>query len=110
LARASSGAEGVAGVAAGLGGVARAAASAASQGIGGGFRQSADAGRQAAWRATGGAVRESFGSPAQTPPHWARRMRSEQRLRAHTQATTQALREGDRGGGGLAPDLSDKEH
>jgi type IV secretion system protein TrbL len=112
LARGSAGTEGAAGVAAGLGGVARTAAAAATQGVGGGFRQSADAGRQAAWRATGGAGREpsGSGSSTQTPPHWARRMRSEQRFRAHTQATTQALREGDRSGGGLAPDLSEKEH
>ncbi len=112
LARASSGADGVAGVAAGLGGVARAAASAAGETLGGGFRQSADAGRQAAWRATGGGAGPGSGTAtaASSPPSWARRMRSEQRFRANTQATTQALREGDRSGGGLAPDLSEKEH
>lgn len=111
LARATSGSHGAAGVAAGLGGVARAAAGAARAGLAGGFQQGADQGRQAVWRATGGSSPAASSMPgAAEPPGWARRMRSEQRLRAHGQAATQALREGDRSGGGLSPDLSEKEH
>jgi type IV secretion system protein TrbL len=109
LARAASPATGAAGVAAGLGGVARAAAGAAGGGIRDSVRQSATAGREAAWRSTGGGGTAAGGHPtASSPPGWARRMRSEQAFRAHTQATTQALREGDRGGSGLAPDLSEE--
>ena len=127
LGRAASGETGMAGVGAGLAGIAKAVAGAASQGARGfassaanGFSQSADAGQQAAWRATGGtpssnssafggpnpggAVESGGGSSAQ-PPAWARRLRAERQRRGHTQNIHQAIREGDRPMHGATPDL-----
>src|SRR3546814_4465977 len=64
LGEATSGATGVAGIAAGLGGVARAGAGAVAQGArsmatrtASSLSQSARTGREAAWRATGGSPR-----------------------------------------------------
>ncbi|ESW76771.1 hypothetical protein X772_32045 [Mesorhizobium sp. LSJC280B00] len=78
------------------------------------FRRSADAGRDAAWTATGGTPTASMtGNPAASganaAPAWARRLRSEQTARAHRHAATQAVRDGDRGGSGANPSLNDKE-
>jgi type IV secretion system protein TrbL len=42
-------------------------------------------------------------------PAWARRLRAEQRRRAHVQTITQAIREGDRPGSGANPDLSGEQ-
>ncbi|HEV2562277.1 MAG TPA: P-type conjugative transfer protein TrbL [Rhizomicrobium sp.] len=120
LGRATSAATGMAGVGAGLGGVARAGAGAAMQGARGmagrlGISQSAAAGRQAAWRATGGnastAGRDaSTSTSSDSAPAWARKLRSEQRLRAHAHMTTQAIKDGDRPGHGLAPSIREEEH
>src|SRR3546814_6902110 len=70
LGEATSGATGVAGIAAGLGGVARAGAGAVAQGArsmatrtASSLSQSARTGREAAWRATGGSP-GSGGSPS----------------------------------------------
>ncbi len=41
--------------------------------------------------------------------HWARRLRSEQRMRAHAHTTTQAIKEGDRPGAAANPDLDQRE-
>jgi type IV secretion system protein TrbL len=118
LGQATSGASGIGGVGAGLAGVARAGAAAAGESLGGfgsrmGFRDSAQAGRQAAWRATGGG-----GSPASTAaaasamsdpaPAWAQRLRREQRWRGHAHMTAQAIKEGDRPGHGLAPSIREE--
>lgn len=114
LGQAASGASGMAGVGAGLSGVAKAGAGAARSafsGVGSKFAESAQAGRRAAFRATGG--QSSGGSMGEPPssaasgsmPNWAHRLRNEQRFRARTQAVTQAIREGDRPGGGANPDL-----
>ncbi|RTM05661.1 MAG: P-type conjugative transfer protein TrbL [Hyphomicrobiales bacterium] len=105
------------GVAAGLQGVARAAGGAAMQGMRSAaepFQRGAEAGRDAAWTATGGTPTTSMtGGPATTAsaaaPTWARRLRSEQTARAHRHAATQAVRDGDRGGSGANPSLNDKE-
>ncbi|MGH6706733.1 MAG: P-type conjugative transfer protein TrbL, partial [Sphingomicrobium sp.] len=40
-------------------------------------------------------------------PPWARRLRSEQATRHHRHLAVQALREGDRGGAGANPDISE---
>jgi type IV secretion system protein TrbL len=126
----------MAGVAAGLGGVARAGGGAVAQGVramasraGEPLKESAQAGRGAAWRATGGSapsgassasaasaraapVSPSSGAAPVSPsggaaPDWARRLRAEQAARAHRQATTQAIRDGDRPGGAANPDLKE---
>ena len=125
LGAASSGASGMAGVAAGLGGVARAGGGTVANGVrstlqraGSSLSQSAQAGRQAAWRATGGASPASSTSAAATsssgangsaPPVWAQRLRAEQRARSHRQATSQAIHEGDRPGAPANPDLDQEE-
>lgn len=81
--------------------------------------QSAKAGREAAWRATGdGPV--SGGSPssvaegrpsvaADSAPQWARRLRAEQASRAHRHAAAQAIKDGDKPAGAANPDLKDRE-
>ncbi|MER9527141.1 P-type conjugative transfer protein TrbL [Mesorhizobium sp. M0292] len=109
---------GLSGVAAGLQGVASAAGGAAMRGMRSAaepLRRSADAGREAAWTATGGTPTSSMSgsSPIITAPAaapaWARRLRSEQTARAHRHAAIQAVRDGDRGGSGANPSLNDKE-
>jgi type IV secretion system protein TrbL len=122
LGAATSGEEGIAAIGAGLAGVARAGgglvlqgARSIGQGGGNALADSAQAGRVAAWRATGGqapgassgASESAFGTGA---PDWVRRLRSEQRLRRHLHTTAQAIREGDRPGHGAAPDLSQGDH
>jgi type IV secretion system protein TrbL len=128
MARATSGEKGAAGVAAGLGGVAAAGMGAARQaaeswgeGLWGDTTNRAKAGGEAAFRATGGrrtgrAANENGpaapGSGMSTngaPPAWARRMQSEGRRRAHTHATTQAIKDGDRPAAAANPDLDQKE-
>ena len=127
LGQATSGATGMAGVAAGLGGVARAGGGAVAQGVramasraGEPLKESAQAGRSAAWRATGGsapggassALAASARAAPVSPsggaaPEWARRLRAEQASRAHRHATAQAIRDGDRPGGAANPDLKE---
>lgn len=122
---ATSGAAGVAGVAAGLGGVARAGAGAVAQGTrsvasraANSLSNSARTGREAAWRATGGgsvsggspsSVAEVRPSGADSAPQWARRLRAEQASRAHRHATAQAIKDGDKPAGAANPDLKDRE-
>jgi len=129
MARATSGEKGAAGVAAGLGGVAAAGAGAARQAAenwGRGVWEHATGrakdGGDAAFRATGGrrtgraANENGPAAPGETPrgapgapPAWARRMQSDGRRRAHTNATTQAIKDGDRPGAAANPDLDQKE-
>ncbi|MER9609970.1 P-type conjugative transfer protein TrbL [Mesorhizobium sp. M0312] len=117
MGRTTSPESGLSGIAAGLHGVASAAGGAAMRGMRSTaepLRRSADAGREAAWTATGGTPTSSMtgSSPAADPvaaPAWARRLRSEQSARAHRHAATQAVRDGDRGGSGANPSLNDKE-
>ncbi len=118
LGRASSGATGAAGVAAGLGGIARAGAglaaqsvSAGAQGLSGSLSESAAAGRQAAWRATGGAplggadTASTAASAANSAPQWARRLRTAPWLRTQARIVKKAIEEGDRPASGAHPDL-----
>lgn len=118
LGEATSGTQGAGGIGAGLSGVARAGAGAMAQGARGmadrlGLSQSAAAGRQAAWRATGGMTSAgplAEASPSsQTPPAWARRLHRAQRLGGHAQMTLQAIKEGDQPGHGLAPNIRQEE-
>ena len=126
LGEATSGATGTGGVAAGLGGVARAGAGAVTQSVrsvtgraGSSLSQSARAGREAAWRATGGGP-VSGGSPSSaaragssihtdTAPQWARRLRAEQASRAHRYATEQAIKDGDKQAAAANPDLKEEK-
>jgi type IV secretion system protein TrbL len=127
LGQATSGASGIEGIAAGLGGVARAGGGAVMQGAravgqraSGSLAESAEAGRQAALRATGGqtsgnstgnaanGTRPLSGTPS-APPAWARQLQSAQRSRHHRQATAQAIKEGDRPGAPANPDLDGGE-
>ncbi len=126
MGQATSGESGAAGVAAGLSGVARAGAgvvSDAAKSFGQRFASSvsdrAQAGRDAAFHATGGKTtakpaNENASAPASSAngggaPNWARKLRSEQRMRGHAHTTTQAIKEGDRPGAGAAPDLDQEE-
>ena len=119
---ATSGASGMGGIAAGLGGVARAGGGAVANGArsmaqraGSSFSQSAQSGRQAAWRATGGsntagsAPAGSSSASSSAPPAWARRLQAEQRARHYRQATSQAIKQGDRPGAPANPDLGQEE-
>ena len=124
LGEAASGATGPSAIAAGLAGVASAGAGSVAQGARwvanravDSLSQSAQAGREAAWRATGG-VSASGGSPssagalstnADSVPQWARRLRAEQTLRAHHHVTAQAIRDGDKPTSAANPDLKEKE-
>ncbi|RWQ22739.1 P-type conjugative transfer protein TrbL [Mesorhizobium sp.] len=115
--RDASGASGLSGVAAGMGGVARAAGGAVVQSarsVTAPVRQSAEAGRDAAWTATGGGPTSSQPEPAvntaaDAAPAWAKRLRSEQTARAHRHTAMQAVRDGDRPGSGANPSLNDKD-
>jgi len=125
LGEATSGATGVAGIAAGVGGVARAGAGVVTQGArsvasraGNSLSQSARTGREAAWRATGGgpisgespsSVAEGRPSVADNAPQWARRLRAEQAARAYRHTTAQAIKDGDKPAGAANPDLKDRE-
>lgn len=131
MGQATSGQTGLGGVAAGLGGVAAAGVGAASQvaknwgeGIWSDASSRAQAGGEAAFRATGGrrtgrpanengAAAPGASGPASgaadAPPAWARRLQSEGRRRAHAHATTQAVKDGDRPGAAANPDLDQKE-
>jgi type IV secretion system protein TrbL len=125
LGAAASGESGLAGVAAGMGGIGRAGAGAAANAIRGvgrriadSFSESITAGRDAAWRATGGGPAADNASVATAPqtaaasdaaPEWARRLRAEQMRRAHLHSTAQAVKEGDRQMGEAHPDLDQRE-
>lgn len=126
MAQATSGASGAAGVGAGLAGVARAGVGAVSNAAKGAaergassFSDSAQAGRDAAFRTTGGtrtgkAANENAAGNAASgtssgTPDWARKLRGEQRMRAHAHTATQAIKEGDRPGAAANPDLDQRE-
>ena len=76
------------------------------------FRDAYRRGSESAWRATGGTTTGSSQSPhtstAQSPG-WARRMERGQRMSHAGQIAAHSLRDGDRGSGGAAPSLQDKD-
>ncbi|MGK2909629.1 MAG: P-type conjugative transfer protein TrbL, partial [Sphingobium sp.] len=101
-------------VAAGMGGVAKAAGNAAwskmtsAAGIG----EAAATGRQAAWNALNknspsSAQSESHGG-GETAPAWASAMRADQTNRHRRQLAVHALSQGDRGGGSATPDIKER--
>ncbi len=123
LARATSGFTGVAGAAAGSAGVVRAGAGAVARGMRAaagrateGVRTSYQAGREGAFTATGGKAnrQEQDAAPPTSPswdsaPEWARKLRSEQRLREAGRTTAQTIRDGDRPANAGAPKLGEEE-
>jgi type IV secretion system protein TrbL len=123
LGAATSGGSGLGQVGAGLSGVARAGGNAAvqaSRNLAGraadGLSESAQAGRTAGWEATGGKPQNgsSNGSHQAAPatsaaPDWAKRLQAQQRQRHHSQATAQAIKEGDRPGAPANPELDSHE-
>ncbi|ALR19213.1 P-type conjugative transfer protein TrbL [Sphingobium baderi] len=111
---------GSASIGAGLGGIATAAGGAASQGVRtaasrivGPIRESAAKGSQAAWTAGSTSPAPSAPSSGATPsdptPAWARNLHAQQTARHHRHMAVQAVKDGDRPGGGANPDLSEKE-
>jgi type IV secretion system protein TrbL len=125
LGQAGSGSTGVGGVGAGLGGVARAGGGVAAQRARSivqltrtSLGESAQAGRDAAWRATGGAAPyataaraagNASGDSASASPEWARRLQAEQRARHNRQIAGQAIKDGDRPGAPANPELDQEE-
>jgi len=115
------GASGMSRMASGVGGVARAGAGMVGKRVSSVFRSARDtlaadaqAGSQAAWRATGGSGRAASVAPAEasnaTPP-WARSLRSERQrhAQAHAHAALQAVKDGDRPAAAANPDLNQEE-
>ncbi|MEO8455588.1 MAG: P-type conjugative transfer protein TrbL [Sphingomicrobium sp.] len=97
---------------AGLSGVAQAAGSAARDKMAniGGLGAAAERGERAAFLAgarTSGGSSPGPDSAADQAPQWARQLRSEQTARHHRHVALQAVREGDRGGAGANPDISE---
>ena len=102
-------------VGAGLSGVAQAANGAARDKLSdiGGFGAAVERGERAALMA---GARTSGSSSTALPaggsdeaPGWARQLRAEQNARHHRQVALHALRDGDRGGAGATPDISERD-
>jgi len=96
-------------VGAGLGGVAQAAGRGAwdRAKAGSGLGAGAARGRAAAWNA----LNEQHRTPTEGggTPDWAQRLRHEQTSRHRRHVAVQALRDGDRGGAGVAPDIKEND-
>jgi type IV secretion system protein TrbL len=99
-----------------LGGIATAARGAATQRIRGalGLGEAAERGRDAAWSvmtgkaATGSAPAGGEGG-GDAAPAWAQRLRAEQAARHRRQLAVHAVREGSSGGGGVTPDIKERD-
>jgi type IV secretion system protein TrbL len=102
-------------VGAGLSGVAQAGRSAARDRLSniGGLGSAAERGQRAALmagaRTSGGGSTSASATGADEVPGWARQMRSEQSARHHRQVALHAVRDGDRGGAGANPDISERD-
>ncbi|MBC2665769.1 P-type conjugative transfer protein TrbL [Novosphingobium flavum] len=100
-------------MAAGLGGVARAAGNAARERVSSalGLGEAASQGRAAAWNALNrtGSGDNSQGPSSDGAPAWARAMRSQQTARHHRQVAMHALQQGDRGGASATPDIKERD-
>jgi type IV secretion system protein TrbL len=95
-------------------GVARAGAAMARDRIGSalGLSEAARSGEEAVMGAGSGGGRPAGASGVGGDggmPAWAQRLRSEQNARHQRHAALQAVREGDHGGAGAAPDISERE-
>ena len=121
LGQATSGMSGLRGVAAGVGGVAQAGASAAANAAAGPFRRAAggvagqaNQGAHGAWAATGGApLRAAPGNAgsagASREPNWAAKLRRDQDTRDATRTAAHTIRDGDRPGAGANPSLKEED-
>lgn len=116
LGKVSSGASGASGVAAGLGGIARAGGDAVRRIAAKPMtelRAAHQRGSDQVWRATGGARSGGRNIQGQSdsgrPAAWARRFQTEQRLQQAGAMTAHTLRDGDRGSSGAAPSIKDKD-
>ena len=100
-------------VAAGLGGVARAAGNAARERASGalGLGEAASQGRAAAWDALNRTSSDpaSNSTASDSAPAWARAMRGQQTARHHRQVALHALQQGDRGGASAIPDIKERD-
>ncbi|WP_114951571.1 P-type conjugative transfer protein TrbL [Sphingosinicella terrae] len=103
-------------IGAGLVGVGRAGGAAlkAKLGDAAGLGAAAAQGRRSAMHAGSPTVSSTAAvsggdAAADAAPSWARRLRSEQTARHHRHVALQAVREGDRGGAGAAPDIRERE-
>jgi type IV secretion system protein TrbL len=122
LAAATSGQSGAGSIAAGMTGVAKAGADAAAQPIRRAMSRAAaalssshQAGRSAAWVATGGEPPQgaAFSAPAPTAesgagslPEWAKRMKRSQVMSHGTRMAAHSIRSGDHGGGSMNVSLN----
>ena len=115
LGKTASGANGIAGAAAGVSGVARAGGEAVRSFASRPFdslKSAYDRGGAAAFTATGG--KSAYGSVAgSTPPagndNWAKRFQAQQNVRDAGGVAAHSLRDGDGSSGGAAPSLADRE-
>jgi type IV secretion system protein TrbL len=102
-------------IGAGFGGVAQAAGSAARDRLSnlGGLGDAAERGQRAAFmagaRTSGAAAAASPSEGAGEAPPWAQQLRSERAARDHRQLALHTIRDGDRGGAGANPDISERE-
>ncbi|AJR22739.1 MULTISPECIES: P-type conjugative transfer protein TrbL [unclassified Sphingobium] len=99
------------GTAAGLSGVATAAGHAvrnkAASSLG--IADAAERGREAAWSALGTGSAKSAGAKQGDVPDWAQAMQRRQDGRHHRHLAAQTLKEGDRGGASVTPDIHEKD-
>ena len=118
----AAGQSGAAGVASGLGGVARAAGSAATSPLrraAASMKSSFSEGGKTAFEATGGsstmgsigggATDAASSAASDAPPAWARRMKRSQALSHGVTAAAHAVRSGDSHGGGASINLSESD-
>jgi type IV secretion system protein TrbL len=99
-------------VRAGLGGVGAALKGAALQGADKvlELRAAVDGGRKAAWQAGAGLSRPPATPQSAEPmPAWAQQLQSAQSARHRRQMAIHAIRDGDRGGGGITPDIKERD-
>jgi len=100
---------------AGIAGIGRAMGNAAGDRLRaiGGLSGAAGRGERAALlagaRTAGGSVAPPGEGPAEAMPGWAKRMRSEQKAHNRGQLALHAIRDGERGGSGATPDISERE-
>jgi type IV secretion system protein TrbL len=60
-------------------------------------------------RTSGGKPATDGSGGADQAPGWARQLRAEQNARHHRQVALHAIRDGDRGGAGANPDISERD-
>lgn len=104
-------------VGAGIGGMATAAKGAAANRFrgGAGLEAAAERGSQAAWHAgTSGPSRSTTDAASAAPaapdaaPAWAQRLQGQQNARHRRQMAIHTIKDGDRGGAGITPDIDER--